>query len=263
MKTFICGCAKSCEPHIASVFENINKLLPLFEDYKIVVAYDRSEDKTLLKLCEMKKKYNMDILINPNACTQIRVENICNARNQLVEYMRKENSKNFDYFIMMDFDDVCSTPINVSAFKLGINRTDWDALSFNRNDYYDIWALSARPYFYSCWHFPNGHDVVKHIKQFITNELDNCDPNDLYECNSAFNGFAVYRMSAFQNINYEWDVKKNMEIMPNEWLVHTARALGKPIIKRTFDDDCEHRYFHMKATQTNGARIRISPYKLF
>ena len=28
-------------------------------------------------------------------------------------------------------------------------------------------------------------------------------------------------------------------------------------------DDCEHRYFHIRATQLNGARICISPDYLF
>jgi len=263
MKTYICGCVKSCEPYIDAVFKNIDKIIPLFEDYKIVLAYDKSEDKTLKKLCDMKRKYNMDILINPNPCTQIRVENICNARNQLLKYMRKENTPNFEYFIMMDFDNVCSEPINISALKNGFSRTDWDALSFNRKDYYDIWALSARPYVYSCWHFPNGHEIVKHIQQFIKKELDLCPKGKLYECISAFNGLAIYRSAAFDGASYEWDIKKNDEIMPQEWITQTARALGKPILKRPCDDDCEHRHFHMKATQVNGARIMISPECLF
>jgi hypothetical protein len=263
MKTYICGCAKSCEPYIDSVFKNIDKIIPLFEDYKIVIAYDKSEDKTLRKLCDMKKKYNMDILINPNSCTQIRVENICNARNQLLQYMRKENTPNFEFFIMMDFDNVCAGPMNVSAIKNGLERDDWDSLSFNREDYYDIWALSARPYVYSCWHFPNGHEVVKIIQKFIKKELDECDPGDLYECISAFNGLAIYRTDAFKDVFYEWDINKNIEIMPQEWIAQTSRALGRPIMKRPCDDDCEHRYFHMKATQANGARIRISPECLF
>jgi hypothetical protein len=263
MKTYICGCAKSCETYIDAVFKNVDKVISLFEDYKIVIAYDKSEDKTLRKLCDMKKKYNMDILINPNPCTPIRVENICNARNQLLQYMRKENTPNFEFFIMMDFDDVCSETMDVSVLKNGLYRTDWDSLSFNRKDYYDIWALSARPYVYSCWHFPNGHEVVKIIKQFIKKELDECPGGELYDCISAFNGFAIYRTNAFENISYEWNIKKNNEIMPQEWILQTARAIGRPILQRPADDDCEHRYFHMKATQVNGARIKISPECLF
>lgn len=263
MKTYICGCAKSCEPYIDSVFHNIDQIIELFEEYKIVIAYDKSDDKTLRKLCDMKKKYNMEILINPNPCSGIRVENICNARNQLLQHMRKENDPEFEFFIMMDFDDVCSGNMNISALKNGLKRYDWDALSFNRQDYYDIWALSIRPYVYSCWHFPNGHEIVKHIQQFIKKELNDCPAEKLYECISAFNGLAVYRKWAFEGIVYEWDIKKNIEIMPPEWIAQTERAVGKSIAKRPNDDDCEHRYFHMKANQMHGARIRISPECLF
>jgi hypothetical protein len=263
MKTYICGCVKSCEPYIDSVFKNIDQIIPLFEDYKIVIAYDKSQDKTLRKLCDLKQKYNMDILINPNKCTQIRVQNICTARNQLLQYMRKDNTPNFDFFVMMDFDDACSEPMNISALKNGLERDDWDSISFNRKEYYDVWALSTKPYVFSCWHFSNGHEIVKHIQNFIKKELGDCPPGKLYECISAFNGLAVYRTSAFENINYEWDIKKNIELMPEEWITQTARALGRPILRRPCDDDCEHRYFHIKATQLNGARIRISPECLF
>jgi hypothetical protein len=263
MKTYICGCAKSCEKYIDDVFKNIDKIIPLFEDYLIVIAFDNSDDKTLRKLCDMKRKYKMEIIINPMSLTNIRVENICNARNQLLQFIRSKNLSDFEYSIMMDLDDVCSSPINVPVVFNALNRDDWDAISFNRNDYYDIWALSVKPYIFSCWHFPNGFEAVKQIKQFIKKELDECEPGKLYECISAFNGFAIYRMSAFQGVSYEWNVNKNIEIMQHDWIALTARALCQPIGKRTCDDDCEHRYFHMKATKVNGARIRISPEILF
>ena len=263
MKTYIFGCAKECEPYIDAVFKNIDKIIPLFEDYLIVIAIDRSTDKTLRKLCDMKKKYKLEILVNPNPCTNIRVENICNARNQLLLCMNNQNKPDFEYFIMMDMDDVCSTPISIPALLNGLNRQDWDALSFNRHDYYDTWALSAKPYIFSSWHFPDGFGATDHIKQFIKKELEHCEPGELYPCISAFNGFAIYRRSAFQNIHYEWNVNKNIEIMPQEWIALTSRALGQPVGKRHFDDDCEHRYFHLKASQVNNARIRISPEKLF
>jgi hypothetical protein len=167
----------------------------------------------------------------------------------------------FDTFIMMDMDDVCSTPINVENLQKYLTRDDWDALSFNRGDYYDIWALSIPPYNYSCWHVPNGYAAVDKIKAYITKILDECDDNDLVECLSAFNGFAIYRMEAFQNVFYEWNINKNP--MPKSWLIDYAKAIGQHIMRRPNDDDCEHRYFHMQAIRENGARIRISPLSLF
>ena len=262
MKTFICGCARNCDTYLDAVFENIAKIIPLFEDYKIVIAYDKSNDFTLRKLCYYKTIYNVEILINPNPITNIRTQNICIARNAILKYIRKcDEDEQFDTFIMMDMDDVCSTPIITENLQKYLTRDDWDALSFNRGDYYDIWALSMQPYTYSCWHVPNGYAAVDKIKRFIKDTLDECDDDDLVECLSAFNGFAIYRMAAFRNVVYEWNITKNP--MPKSWIIESAKAMGQPIIRRPNDDDCEHRYFHMQAIRENGARIRISPLTLF
>lgn len=262
MKTFICGCVLNCEKYLDAIFENIDKIIPLFDEYKIVIAYDRSNDLTLRKLCEYKKSFDIEILINPNPITNIRTQNICIARNAILRYIRRFDGDNqFDTFIMMDMDDVCSTPIMPENLQKYLTRDDWDALSFNRSDYYDIWALSMPPYIYSCWHVPNGYAAVDKIKGFIKKTLDKCDDDDLVECLSAFNGFAIYRMEAFRNVVYEWNITKNP--MPKSWIIESAKAMGQPILKRPNDDDCEHRYFHMQAIRENGAKIRISPLSLF
>ena len=86
--------------------------------------------------------------------------------------------------------------------------------------------------------------------------------NDLLLCGSAFNGFALYRMSKFENVQYEGTVQKNLEIISRLDFENTAKAAGQSLSwHRT--DDCEHRYFHIRATQLNGARICISPDNLF
>lgn len=261
MRAFICGCAFNCATHLDSVFSNIAELLPLFDACKIVIAYDKSSDLTLRKLCDYKKIYDIEILINQGQRTHIRTQNICNARNAILRYIRIYNTIDADSFIMMDMDDVCAMPIITENLKKYLNRLDWDALSFNRSNYYDIWALSIDPYIYSCWHVPNGYAAVDKIKEFITDKLDKCSDDDLVECLSAFNGFAIYRMAAFRNVVYEWNITKNP--MPKSWIIESAKAMGQPIYKRPNNDDCEHRYFHMQAIRENGAKIRISPFSLF
>ena len=46
---------------------------------------------------------------------------------------------------MIDCDDVCASAMNLTAFTKNIKRKDWDALSFNTRNYYDLWALSIYP----------------------------------------------------------------------------------------------------------------------
>ena len=257
MKVYIGGCVRNCETYLDAAFENIKKLIPLFDDYQIVIAFDKSEDMSLRKLCDIKSKYKMEILINPNPTTHIRTQNISNARNDILRYIRKTELPGFDHFIMIDMDDRCANLMDENVLKKYLGRDDWDALSFNRVGYYDIWALSIYPYIYSCWHAQDGYSAVDKIKSFIIDKLDKCGENDLLECLSAFNGFAIYRIAAFQNVWYEWNINKNKEIMPESWISDTGAALGQPIVDGFYDQDCEHRYFHIRAMQLNGARIRI------
>lgn len=285
IKTYICGCVRNCAEHLPAVFANIEKIAELFDDYHIVMAYDQSTDMSLRVLCDIKKRIpKLEILVNRKLLNDFRTENIANARNELLKYMRKqqENSINsdFNYFIMIDMDDVCAGTMNLDVLRKHIdierntnksNKSNntvqmWDALSFNRDIYYDAWALSIKPYAFSCWHFLNGGEIVRIIRKYIQTKLAEIagseEPNKLLECMSAFNGFAIYRMSKFENVQYEWSVEKNIEIISPELIENMAKVVEQPLSLHR-PDDCEHRYFHIRATQLNGARICISPDYLF
>ena len=56
MNCCICGAVKNCEPYLNKVFENIEKIGSLFDDYKIVIYYDSSTDNTLNVLKEYQIK---------------------------------------------------------------------------------------------------------------------------------------------------------------------------------------------------------------
>ena len=294
VKTYICGCVRNCAQYLPAVFANIEKIAALFDDYQIVIAYDQSTDLSLKILCDIKKLIpKLEILVNKQAIGNVRTENIANARNQLLRYMRRQQEQSlnldFDYFIMIDMDDVCAGTMNLDVLRKYIyiekqntnlhhqdnaspdnaNLAKWDALSFNRPIYYDAWALSLDPFISSCWHFPKGREVVYKMRRYVQErllELSNQNAksgrNDLLLCGSAFNGFALYRMSKFENVQYEGTVQKNLEIISRLDFENTAKAARQSLSwHRT--DDCEHRYFHIRATQLNGARICISPDNLF
>ena len=179
---YICGCVKNCEKYIDNVFNNILKIINLFKNYKIIIAYDDSTDNTLNKLNEWQTKLiNINIIFNNNK-SSIRTENISNARNSIINFINNDID-NYEYFIMMDFDDVCSNIIDTSIIQKYINRSDWDCLSFNKTNYYDIWALSFDFYRCSCFQFDhipsNGNEVVSIMKTEITQKLCNIDKNEL------------------------------------------------------------------------------------
>jgi hypothetical protein len=274
-KVYICGCVKNCADYLEKVFDNIDKIIPLFSDYTILIAYDGCIDTSLDILLRKKEKYNMrlfDITENKyiNDST-MRTKCISNARNEIVRYIYSENDPDYSYFIMMDMDNVCTGNMDSTILKKYlIYDYDWDSLSFNRSNYFDIWALSIDHYVLSCWHFPGGFDIVNHIKRYITEKLACLRKDELLECTSAFNGFAIYKKDKFADCFYDWNIMNSYDMVPSELVDQNEKALGTSItLDTSYHEivhpmtDCEHRYFHMSAIEKNDAKIRISPLCLF
>ena len=147
-KCIIAGCVKNCGKFINNVFSNIEILQKKFADIKVIVAYDSSDDNTLDALRNLQSKFDLTILINKGETSSVRTLNIERARNVLLQLIY-EKYNHFDYFIMMDFDDVCSKPINIDVLTDGLKDKDsWDALFFNNEGYYDFCSASHWNNFY-------------------------------------------------------------------------------------------------------------------
>jgi GR25 family glycosyltransferase involved in LPS biosynthesis/predicted O-methyltransferase YrrM len=269
---YICGCVKNCEQYLSKVFDNIKNITTLFDSYKIVIAYDSSNDNTYNYLIEMKKIFNIEI-INCNNNFNTRVENICNARNAILQYIRSNKDELYEYLIMMDLDNVSCEKMNTNIIKYYLNRNDWDSLSFNSSDYYDIFALSIEPYIHSCWHWKNDEDiqvteVVTIMRNYVKEKLSVIEKTGLVECLSAFNGLSLYRIEKFKNCEYSCDHAYNIDFLNknigDNWLEKNIIALDNKYRLR-FDEkqDCEHRMFHLEAIYKNNAKIGISPLSIF
>jgi len=50
MKCCFCGPVRNCGQYLNNIFQNIERLASLFDDYQIVIYYDISDDDTLIKL---------------------------------------------------------------------------------------------------------------------------------------------------------------------------------------------------------------------
>ena len=148
--------------------------------------------------------------------------------------------------------------VNIEPIKRVLDRDDWDAVSFNKPTYYDIWALSIKPFYLSCAHI--GDSAGNAMSKYIINILNNAKKDDLIECASAFGGFAIYRTNKFLNCYYYGGL--NLSLIPQH-LVKQNIALFKGQFNYNKIEDCEHRYFHFMAINKNQARIRISPEILF
>jgi hypothetical protein len=199
-----------------------------------------------------------------------KVENICHARNSLLDILRSDYSE-VPYFIMMDSNNYsCVGDINMDVLDGVMSRSDWDAISFDREaGYYDFWALSYYPFLYSFFHFTDYKVVLGMMQEDFSSILENqkqknnsCSSNrdDLIVVCSAFNGFSIYRAGVFMNCSYDTTI--DLVWFSQRFLDAQQRITGQSIIKFK-RCDCEHRKFHLEAIRKNNARIRISVKSLF
>jgi len=269
MNCCICGTVRNCAPYLDKVFQNIEQIGTIFDDYKIVIVYDKSDDNTLTKLKEYQSKNDkLELYVNKSLISPYRTHRLAYGRNICLNYV-KNNKERFPYFIMMDFDDVNCKELNINVIKKYINRTDWDSLSFNTTPkYYDIWALSIYPYCFSYAHFKDtpihNYDI---IQNYIENKLKELKDGELLRCMSAFNGFSIYRTNKFLNTSYDGRVR--IDLLPKHYLEAHKKMAQSELIAHDYGhvkglhEDCEHRAFHLQAIHNDDAKIMISKDKLF
>jgi len=272
MKCCICGPVRNCGPFLDKVLQNIEKIGSLFEDYEILVYYDKSTDNTLIKLKQYQKiNPRLKIYINSILTSPYRTHRLATARNFCLNYIKTKDLNEYPFFIMMDFDDVNCKEVRPEILKkyLDRDRDDWDGLSFNTSPmYYDIWALSIFPYCFSYNHFKNTL-IHNHafIKNYIDKKLKNLKKGELLSCISSFNGFSIYRTSKFLNTQYDGRVR--LDLLPKKYLTAHMIAANSKIIFKDYGhikgkyEDCEHRAFHMKAINNDNAKIMITKDILF
>jgi len=268
MNCCFCGPVKNCAPYLDKVFENIEKLGSLFDDYRIVIYYDKSKDNTLQKLKDYQiKNPKLLFYVNHQTFSQFRTYNLAIARNWCLQYV-KQNKEYFPFFVMMDFDDVNCKNVVTKTLEKYLKREDWDALSFNASPkYYDIWALSIYPFCFSYNHFENNVQNYTIIQNYISHLLKTLPENQLQKCISAFNGFAIYKTSKFLNTYYDGRIR--LDLISKENLnAHKKITKSNLVFKKyvTVDgrsEDCEHRSFHIMASKNSDAKIRITQEILF
>ena len=272
MNCCICGPVKNCGLYLQKVLENMEKIGSIFDDYQILIYYDKSSDNTL----DILKKYqetNSKIIfyVNQKPVSPFRTHNLAIARNFCLNFIR-QNREKYPFFIMMDCDDVNCKEVNTDILKKYLYRNDWDGLSFNTSPkYYDIWGLSIHPFCFSYNHFENNVKYYNIIQNYVDGLLKKAlSQNALLPCISSFNGFSIYRTNKFLNTYYDGRVR--LDLIPKPDLeAHKNVTKSRLVYKQYFKpdgtinvdgryEDCEHRSFHIQA---RGARIMISPDVLF
>ena len=122
----------------------------------------------------------------------------------------------------------------------------WDSLSFNREMYYDIWALRYSRFDANVWAFGlDSFALVKIIRRDISSILEESRKmgQPYVPVLSAFNGLAIYKLDKTLNCEYS--------------------ALCIEFRTPCRDGDCEHVAFHRCMREKHQARIVIHADYLF
>jgi hypothetical protein len=263
-----CLCVRNCAEFLPNIFNNLNRLSRHLTRFKVVFVYDNCSDNSETLLNDYKSNSNFDVFVinNVNNNSPYRTVRISNSRNLCLNIVY-DVIKDVDYHIMIDSDDVNANEWNIDLLLYYLNSEidNWDALSFNRDIYYDIWALLYDNYKYHCWGFGYfSTQVTQHMKKVIEEKIISLkNKDDLFECFSAFNGFAIYKTKKFVNIKYDGLSVNFNKLLTNDDVINTILTLRNElkiinlnIMNRP--DCCEHLYYHLTAIKHNNVRIRIS-----
>lgn len=280
MNIALCFCVRNCAQYLSKIFENIEsvKKLDNINVYAIFV-HDNCTDNSsaILNIYRIKNPTNVIVksIRNNNPARTIR---IAKARNACLDVVYNE-LKDIKYHIMIDADDVCAKNWNIKLlndYLHNFDNDDWDTISFNRDKYYDIWALLFDKFRHHCWGFQRdqGGIIVRAMKKIISQKLSLCKSNSL-EVLSAFNGFAIYNTLRFKGFTYDGSIKNTLPLFTQQERLDTesefkklgiaAKCNNNPnISSHSFlkpEECCEHIYYHVTAHKA-GRKIKISKHKI-
>ena len=262
-----CLCVRDNSHFLPSIFENLTLLSKHFKNFTVIFVHDNCSDNSESLLLEFlqKSSFLVYVIHNTNNNSHSRTARIANSRNVCLDLVYNRIA-NIDFHFMIDADNVNVPSWNISLIKRSLLRNDWDALSFNRpNSYYDIWALVYGHFKHHCWGFDsyeNNIKVVRFVEKDIIERLDLIQDDELFVCDSAFNGFSIYRTPVFKDCKYDGLYQNCKGFLSDEDRYNTIQYLSPYINNLSINDSheeiCEHVFFHMSASMNNGARIRIS-----
>ena len=260
----ICVCVYNSERYLPKTLKVIDTTAKLFKTCHIFFAFDSAEDKSGEILEEYVKGEPLaQIIPGSGRVHKARVANIAEARNNCLTAVRQLPIVP-PIFIMMDANYSIQTEYRPNILVKHLENADmWDALTFNRKSYYDLWALSFGYHKISLWHLKDT--VVESYRHAMVEALEEAfkkvRKGSYLEVDSAFCGFGVYKTSKYLDCEYTVDWRPDLFMTPAQ-----AKSFMKPaLLKQSaeFIGDCEHRNFHAQAARQNNARIMIANDQLF
>ena len=221
MNVIICGVVKNAAANLNNNIKLAMQLGSKCDKYKIVIYENNSTDTTKQILQTYKSNNNFEIISEDIEADTIkrdskiwaytavtgsdhpcRIEQIANARNRLIEEIKRDTYLEYDYVVMIDFDAkfFLYDGIVNSLFLVKENRKR--VIYANSIDYYDYYALRSPHSEFNLF----GPEVMGEFfwRKMNYNRLQiNPNSSDLVPVYSAFNGIGVYDKTVFKSYKYD------------------------------------------------------------
>ena len=245
-KIAVLGCARDIARYLHNSIKTIKALTDMFEDYRIYIYENDSQDETNKILAEYQKN-NSKVRVFSQRFLQPkyphRTWRLGYVRGELKDRLIEDNFTP-DYVIVLDLDDVGQYLTSAKNF---INKAlkleqHWDGIFPHPT--YDLWAYRTRNCKYNYWEVKNHFS--KYFPNFKKDKYLNYlggrkdlvpDKNGLCPVLSSFNGIAMYKYNIYINGQYSGvnnfftmikDIALRSRIMPEECEhVNFHRSLGK------------------------------------
>jgi hypothetical protein len=246
-QTTICivGACKNAEPFLETVLSNLSTISSWFKECRIVIYENDSTDRTHEMLMEWASVEGHNIHrhvikeTNLNARFSDRTVRLAYIRNTLICHV----PSNFDYFMMVDLDDVFSRPVDKKSFDSCFEMKDkWDVVTANGyGGYYDIWALRVPGVIeFDCWQkyyelmrsgkYTQQQATYEAVDKFKDYMRDVTEPTYVY---GAFNVAMISKVSIVKpccKYSGIYEGKSSVEHFPFQKCLrsHGARILFNP-----------------------------------
>lgn len=243
-KFVVAGVVRDISSTIDIDLARIYKTLDPLGEVLLILVESNSSDDSVNKLNEISKsrpnfRY---ISLGKSEDSKIRTEKIADARNTYLEFIQQNQEySEADYLIVCDFNDL-NKKIDTSSVQQSLSLNEWDVCTANQSKrYYDIWAL-RHPIWSpnDCWQQLEFYRQLGLRPDLALNAavqsrmLHIPKNNPVIHVDSAFGGFAIYKMS----------------------IIGEARYTGRDIEGNAV---CEHVPFHA-TIKKNGNSIIINPH---
>jgi hypothetical protein len=257
------GCARNCASYLPAIERNLRAIASLVGKFGLVVFENDSVDGTGERLRQLLPEANDRSITSLTGLDQrllYRTERIAFGRNMVAAVLRAAPFNQYDFAVLLDFDDVNVAPVDPDVFAKTFEQLDKDdtwgaAFANSLGVYYDMWALRhpqvcPGDVWLQCElaRLSGARSEEEAFQHHFRSRLFQI-PTDLspFPVESAFGGLGIYKLQCFVNTTggYRGDQLCAFQKDGKGYVLHYQA--------------CEHVSFHESVRLQTRLHLKIVP----